>query len=552
MNNYNLNEAQGPDPKRLLLAVVSVSALFMLYSYFFPPTPMKLAEPKEIVQVEKSKNEQNQIGILPIPFNNAHQLSTRPDLPKELADFTMVEDKSLTDERLSYKANMTNYGGLVYDFSLMDFSENQMLINPEQGDQFLSLFSIGESISLKGDAPYEVINKTKNSITYRHITPEGLSVERNYEFLHRDGIRETIWLENLGAGPKKIELSLAINKFLHEEKSAGFLSPPKPKPSLVYKDLIDYKKISFDDLIKEEKSVANFSYLGFDEQYFLQVYIPKEKDIISRAQLSAAKNGSIFNAKATIDFKSILLMPMEKKKLEHQLFMGPKQVNLLASMSPSLEDNVEFGWLSALCRPMLWMLVKINHYVGNFGLAIILLTLLIKLLTYPLMRKSFKSQEEMKKVAPKIKEMQKKYSHDRTMLGQKQMELYREHGINPMAGCLPLLIQLPVWFALYRMLGLSVELFDQPFYLWITDLTKADPYYILPLIMGLSMLLTQVIMPPQMEQPEMKYVMWAMPIVFTFVMLTLPSGLSLYILTNNLVTICQQLYLKNKLASVTI
>jgi YidC/Oxa1 family membrane protein insertase len=151
---------------------------------------------------------------------------------------------------------------------------------------------------------------------------------------------------------------------------------------------------------------------------------------------------------------------------------------------------------------------------------------------------------------PKLKELQLKYGHDRALQGQKQMELYKSHGVNPLAGCLPILIQLPIWFAFFQMLRNSVELFDQPFYGWITDLTTPDPYYVLPLLMGISMLIQQLLTPTPADQPQMKYVMMAMPVFLTFIMLNMPSGLSLYILTNNLLTILQQIIIKRQTFSM--
>ena len=193
---------------------------------------------------------------------------------------------------------------------------------------------------------------------------------------------------------------------------------------------------------------------------------------------------------------------------------------------------------------MLWMLVQFNTFAHNFGVAIILLTLVIKLLTFPLTYKSFASMQQMKTISPQLKQLQKQYGHDRALMGQKQMELYKQTGINPMAGCLPLLVQMPVWFALYQMLWNSVELYGQPLGFWITDLTKPDPYYTLPLVMGISLFVQQALQPTVQDQPQMKYLMWGMPIALTGVMINMPAGLSLYILTNNLLTILQQAYIK--------
>jgi len=257
--------------------------------------------------------------------------------------------------------------------------------------------------------------------------------------------------------------------------------------------------------------------------------------------------------KATIELilKPFVLVPSEEKSFTHQLFIGPKQVDLLASIKPPLDENIDFGWFGILSRPMLWLLVQIYNVVHNYGLAIIIITFIIKLLTYPLTQKSFSSQQAMKELQPKIKGLQQKYGHDRTLLGQKQMELYKTEGINPLAGCLPILIQLPIWFAFFQMLRSSVELFDQPFYGWITDLTLPDRYYVLPVLMGASMMIQQLFTPTPADQPQMKYVMLAMPIFLTFIMLNMPSGLSLYILTNNLLTILQQIIIKRQAVKVS-
>jgi YidC/Oxa1 family membrane protein insertase len=195
---------------------------------------------------------------------------------------------------------------------------------------------------------------------------------------------------------------------------------------------------------------------------------------------------------------------------------------------------------------MLWVLMQNYGFIGNFGLAIILLTLIVKLITFPLTQKSYVSMQQMKTVAPELKALQKKYAHDRQLQGQKQMELYREKGINPMAGCLPMFIQMPIWIALYRTLWGSVELYQQPFVGWLIDLTLPDPLYILPVAMGVTMAIQTAFQPAPEDQPQMKYIMWGMPVFLTFIMLNLPAGLSLYMLTNNLLTILQQAYIKKK------
>ena len=195
---------------------------------------------------------------------------------------------------------------------------------------------------------------------------------------------------------------------------------------------------------------------------------------------------------------------------------------------------------------MLLLLLYIYYYVDNFGISIILLTLLIKIITFPLTKKSMLSMEKTKDIAPKIKAIQNKYSHDKTLLNKKQLELYKKYNVNPLSGCLPVLLQMPIWMALYQMLWNSVELYQQPFYLWIKDLTAPDPLYVLPLFMGISMFLQNFFQP--VTSTQQKYILWGSPIFLTLFMIkySLPSGLILYILTNNIYNICQQIYIKNK------
>jgi YidC/Oxa1 family membrane protein insertase len=219
-------------------------------------------------------------------------------------------------------------------------------------------------------------------------------------------------------------------------------------------------------------------------------------------------------------------------------------------MGHGLEESVDFGWFGVLSRPMLWVLVKFFDFTGNFGIAIILLTLLMKALTFPLTQKSYVSMQQMKTVAPELKKLQEKYKNDRAALGQKQMDLYREKGINPMAGCFPMLVQMPIWFALYRTLWNSVELYQQPFMVGITDLSQPETllfgFPLLPILVGALMFFQTTLQPPPQDQPQMKYVMWGMPIMFTFFMLQMPSGLSLYMITNSVLTMAQQFYIKRK------
>ncbi|HEX7487452.1 MAG TPA: membrane protein insertase YidC, partial [Anaeromyxobacteraceae bacterium] len=232
-----------------------------------------------------------------------------------------------------------------------------------------------------------------------------------------------------------------------------------------------------------------------------------------------------------------------------KLFAGPKQLDLLRGYGRELETAVDYGAITNLfaffARILLSVMRALEGVVRNWGLAIILLTVLVKALLYPLTAKSMQSMNEMRKLQPEIEKLKAKHGEDKEKLNQAVMQLYQQHKVNPLGGCLPMLIQMPIWFALYATLQTSVELYREPF-LWLKDLTQFDPYYILPLAMGSSSFLMQKISPQPADNAQAKMLLYFMPIFFTFIMLRLPAGLTLYILVNNVLSIAQQQWLMRR------
>lgn len=540
MNQFNLNQPQGPDAKRLLLAVFLTTSFLMVYSYF--------QAPERVPNVVETKAEgEEKIERKKVDSTNRHKSVHDSATANNIALFEKtVTEANDTYMRSGYDAYFTNQGGDIKGILLTGFSENKTLFDKEIKESgLIKLSSANNLITLDENAMYEVVEEEDEHVVMRHVTKEGLEIRREYDFSSYS-IKEKVSFVNLAKEPIKIEPLFSALKF-DDKKPAGFLSPGADVHSLAIKTKDKFKKYTLDNLAKESESFGKPIYMAFDEQFFISAIIPDYSDDISHVTLWADKKEEDKKmASIAIAIEPFILINSESKEFSHEIFVGPKQVNLLSNLKVPLDETIDFGWFGVLSRPMLWLLVRIHDFVDNYGLAIILITLIIKLLTFPLTQKSFSSQQEMKKIQPKIKELQQKYGHDRTLLGQKQMEVYKEYGINPVAGCLPLLIQLPIWFAFFQMLRNSVELYDQPFYWWITDLTMPDPYMVLPVLMGASMFIQQLFTPTPTEQPHMKYVMMGMPIFLTFIMLNMPSGLSLYILTNNLLTILQQLIIKRK------
>ena len=221
-------------------------------------------------------------------------------------------------------------------------------------------------------------------------------------------------------------------------------------------------------------------------------------------------------------------------------FMGPKNHKDLEALNPELIDVIDYGWFTFIAKPMFVLLQFLQGYIGNWGWTIVALTILIKLVLYPLSYKGMMSMQKLKDLAPKMKDIQNKYKGDKQKQSMAMMELYKKHGANPMGGCLPLILQIPVFFAIYRVLINAIELKGAEWIFWIHDLAEMDPYFVLPILMGATMYIQQKITPNTMQDEMQKKIFQLLPIVFTFFFLWFPAGLTLYWFVNNLFTIAQQ------------
>ena len=250
-----------------------------------------------------------------------------------------------------------------------------------------------------------------------------------------------------------------------------------------------------------------------------------------------------------------LIFVQGEEQMTFGAYIGPKEEKTLKAINPELTDAIEFGWFSFLSKPFFKVLIWIHDHIGNWGWAIILFTLLVKLILFPLSYKGMMSMQKLKDLAPKMKEIKEKYKGDPAKMNAQMMEMYKKHGANPMGGCLPLILQIPVFFALYRVLLNAVELQGAPWILWIQDLAVMDPYFVLPVLMGASMWFQQRITPSNFTDPLQEKIFKFFPVIMTVFFVYFPSGLVLYWLVNNLFTIAQQyfinhMYAKHKEAAI--
>lgn len=289
-------------------------------------------------------------------------------------------------------------------------------------------------------------------------------------------------------------------------------------------------------------------WLAVDSQYFAYALIqPSPLDFVELSRAVWEEPEVVEGSEASPRAIPLLsLRAGSRQRLEATFFIGPKDSEILKRVDPSLAELIDYGWFGVLVRPLLFCLKVLNGFLHNYGWSIILLTFLINLVLFPIRFKQMASMKKMTDLQPKLRSIQDKYKRmkkddpRRQQMNQEVMALYRDHGVNPLGGCLPLLIQMPFLFAFYRMLASSMELRGAPFILWIQDLSRPDPYYATPIIMGLSMVFQQKIT-PAVGDPSQRRMMMILPLVFTFFFLNVSSGLALYFLFSNLFGIILQL-----------
>ncbi|OGT00925.1 MAG: membrane protein insertase YidC [Gallionellales bacterium RIFCSPLOWO2_02_FULL_59_110] len=308
----------------------------------------------------------------------------------------------------------------------------------------------------------------------------------------------------------------------------------------VYTDQEKFQKVEFAEIEKGKTDYpkqADDGWIGILQHYFVAAWLPKEKtrrEYFTRKLDSDAYSVGMILPEQTID-------PGQRALMGTTLYVGPAQTDL-DEIAPGLGLTVDYGWLTVLSAPLFWVMALFYDWTHNWGAAIILLTVLIKLLFFPLSAASYRSMAKMRVVAPKLEKIKQQCGSDREKLNRAMMELYKTEKINPLGGCLPVVVQIPVFIALYWAILASVELRYAPFFGWITDLSAADPYYILPLIMGASMVI-QMRLNPKPPDPIQAKVMQIMPIAFSIIFFFFPAGLVLYSIVNNILSIGQQWYI---------
>jgi YidC/Oxa1 family membrane protein insertase len=383
-------------------------------------------------------------------------------------------------------------------------------------------------------------------VTLTYQDPSGIALRKTYTF-HRNryvidmnvevsNSSEQDWSGQLYRQFQSTEYSEG-QTFIYTY-TGGVVSTPKNR----------YQKVKFDDMgeWKPEESFSQGGWVAMIQHYFLGAWIPEQEQYNNFYSNVVGGSRYIMGLLTTESTVAV----GQTGEFSSQLYVGPKEHTRLVDVAPNLELTVDYGFLTILAEPVFWLLTKIHGFVGNWGFSIIIVTLIIKLLFYKLSEAAYRSMANLRKFQPKIQALRERYGNDRQKMSQAMMDIYKKEKINPLGGCLPMLVQIPVFIALYWVLLESVELRQADFILWIDDLSSKDPYYVLPVIMGVSMWVQQKLNPAPMDPVQQKVLM-ALPFVFTAFFAFFPSGLVLYWVVNNILSIAQQWYITRKIEAQT-
>ncbi|MEO6023633.1 MAG: membrane protein insertase YidC [Burkholderiales bacterium] len=392
----------------------------------------------------------------------------------------------------------------------------------------------------KSDALLYKLEDGKDLLTFKLSTEaaDGSIITKQYTF-HRGSylIDLSYAIENKSTAAIKPDAYFQFLKFGEIASASPFGINTFSGPA-VYTEQKKFQKITFADIDKGKLDFpqkSNNGWLAMLQHYFVAAWLPKNG--VEREFFTKKVADKLYASGVIVPIGEIA--PGATGSVAVPLYVGPQEVEKLAKLAPGLDLSIDYGWLTVIASPLFKVLSFIHGWVGNWGIAIILLTCLIKLIFFPLSAASYKSMAKMKVLGPKLQKLKEQYGDDKQKLNQAMMELYKTEKVNPLGGCLPIVIQIPVFISLYWVLLAAVELRHAPFFGWIKDLSAADPFYVLPIIMGATMLL-QTKLNPTPPDPIQAKVMMFMPIVFSFMFLWFPSGLVLYWTVNNLLSIWQQ------------
>ncbi len=425
-------------------------------------------------------------------------------------------------------------------------------------ERYLPLKPKFTGIAIPPDARWNVVESSKRKIHFRW-SGDGVTIDRIWELAEPPyQFRSSVEVRNQLESARQLGFGITSAHYVRrEDEEGGFFGRPSPALSHGICQVADETiREDREGLLSEDESRPmqphtygpGVAYVALSSVYFAIIAAPEGEtaercDLLTtdRGGTPEDPEGSLFEAQLAM--APIDLGPGEIATFRTAIYAGPKDFDALETFGHQATNVIDLGWFSFIARGMSWLLRTIYDFIGNWGVAIILLTILVRVLLLPFVIPQFRNMAKQRALKPEIDKINELYKDDREKKGAAMMELWRKNKVNPLGGCLPVLLQMPIFFALYQTLSTSIELYHAPFVWWWADLSSPDPYYVLPVALGALMFIQQKLTPIQMDQMQAKVMLYAMPLMMTFFMLLLPTGLCLYMVTSSAIGITQQRYM---------
>jgi YidC/Oxa1 family membrane protein insertase len=545
------------ETKRLVIAFVLSAAVLIGWTIVFPPpkAPQVAARPIAKAAAVAAAPAPSTQGVPAASALAAGSASPGPAAAREpVMPVSAGAEETVEVRSPLYTARLSNEGGVLKSFVLTHHRDGagKALDLVRQGAPFpgatLALDPADAFLARAAKARFAVERESGNGVTtvrfqYREASGDGL--QRVYVF--RDSYVVAVKAEREGAaGPVGLVLGPGLGNPSPDELTSRYT---KPGATITLNASASVDRKAKDGLKESDARGAGLVAAGLEDNYFLTAFLPSGSATVTLRPVTLAAGPAGPDGKpASPDAESEVVLSAPGV-LSTDVFFGPKELDVLEKTRPGMDRLIDYGWYALLVKPLLWGLKAIHKVVGNWGVAILLITVVIKVLLYPLTHKQLVSMKKMSVLQPKVETIRQKWSgkvkqdpQARVKMNEEMMALYKVEGVNPAGGCLPLLLQMPILVAFYNLLAHSIELRHAPFMLWITDLSAKDPYYVTPILMTATMWLQQQ-MTPTGGDPAMRKVQNIMPLVMGFLFKDVPSGLVLYWLMQNILTIGQQMLL---------
>ncbi|SSY70062.1 membrane protein insertase YidC [Alysiella crassa] len=537
------------DFKRMMWAMTLSLAILMGWEYFFPT-------PKPQAQNAATSTATTTPTAVASPLGSTTPIMVETDTVKAVIDEKSGDLRGLT--LLKYDATEDK----TKNFVLFDNSDKHTYI--AQSDLLDAQgASLLKDVQFSAAQKSYALNGDKVEVRLTAPAKNGLQINKIYTFTKGSYLVNVRFEVQNQGGVTKIAPAYNIVRDNHTPEGQGWFMASYTGPVVYTPDVDAFQKVKFGDLdddftsgkdTVEYQRKATGGYVGMIQHYFAATWLAQTHEAQSNlceagCTVSVKKRAdNLYAAGFSLPAKDIAAGGMQT--FSANLYAGPQTTKVLNQVAPNLDLLKDYGRVHIFAAPLFWLLNKLHDFIGNWGWAIVVLTLIVKAVLYPLNDKAYKSMAKMRTVAPKMEALKKQYANDQMGMQQAMMKLYRDEQINPLGGCLPMLLQMPIFIGLYWMIFLSVELRQAPWLGWISDLSRSDPFYILPLLMAATMWFQTKLSPPPSD-PMQAQMMKIMPLMFSIMFFFFPAGLVLYYVVNNLLTIAQQWYINRKLNLVT-